>query len=216
MTSLGHAVTAWPLARRSPARAGGNVVAMSGLSCHDGRVAGVAIRRGALHDLPILRTIFQRSSLSNEGDRALLTEHPEFLELTDIAVPEGRTWIAEAEGRVVGFVTLRETASAAEVEDLFVDPDCMRRGIGRALIETIAGVAADRGWPQIEVDANPHAQEFYARTGFAPSGRVQLEHGIAMRMRRKAEASETGAPDGLTIHADRPVPAIGLGVRARP
>jgi|SRR5579872_436004 len=158
---------------------------MLGVSCHDDGVAGMAVRKGALQDLPILKTVFRRSSWSNEGDRALLTEHPEFLELTDTAVQEGRTWIAEAEGRVVGFVTLRETPSAAEVEDLFVDPGFMRRGVGRVLIETIASVAAERGWPQIEVDANPHAQEFYARTGFAESGRVQLEHGIAMRMRRK-------------------------------
>jgi len=115
----------------------------------------------------MLSEVYRRASWSNENDRALLTEHPEFLDLADTAVREGRTWTAVADDRVVGFVTLLETASTAEVEDLFVDPDFMRRGIGRSLIETIASVASERGWPQIEVDANPHAQEFYARTGLS-------------------------------------------------
>jgi predicted GNAT family N-acyltransferase len=64
----------------------------------------------------------------------------------------------------------------------------MRRGIGRSLIETIARVAAERGWRQIEVDANPHAREFYLRTGFVEAGHVALGHGVAVRMHRTTQA----------------------------
>jgi GNAT superfamily N-acetyltransferase len=144
----------------------------------------VKIRRATPGDLPILSAIFRRASWSNEGDRALLTDHPEFLELGDTAVREGRTQLAVVGGRPVGFVTLLETSSAAEVEDLFVDPDFMRQGIGRALVDAIAAVAAEGGWRQIEVDANPHAQEFYAKAGFVPAGPAALEHGEGTRMCR--------------------------------
>lgn len=142
------------------------------------------IRPAEPEDLPELRAVYRRASWSNEGDRPLFAEHPELLDFSGTAVHEGRTLVADAGGRIVGFVTLLETGSTAEVEDLFVDPGSMRHGIGRALVEAIAGFAAGRGWARIEVDANPHAEEFYTRTGFEQAGRVPLEHGEAIRMWR--------------------------------
>lgn len=152
-------------------------------------MGAISIRLGAVEDLPALRTIYRHASWSNEGDRTLLAEHPEFLQLGDTAVLEGRTQVAIADGRLVGFVTLLETAATAEIEDLFVAPDFMRKGVGRTLIEAVSAFAAERGWRQIEVDANPHAVGFYAKTGFVEVGQVALEHGTAMRMRRTIQIS---------------------------
>jgi GNAT superfamily N-acetyltransferase len=161
---------------------------------HHGSGAALRIRLAILEDVPALQDVYRRSSWSNEGDRALLIEHPEFLEFSDAAVRESRTWVAVICDQVVGFVTLLATASAAEIEDLFVDPVFMRRGIGRALIETMVSVAANRGWGQIEVDANPHAQRFYEQAGFVTVGRVQLEHGVAVRMLRATAVAQDTRP----------------------
>jgi len=122
--------------------------------------------------------------MSNEGDRELFTLHPELLDWSATAVWEGRTRVAVAGNRVVGFATLLITETSADVEDLFVDPDCMRRGIGRVLVEDIAVVAQALGWSFIEVDANPHASSFYARVGFVAVGEAAVQYGSGVRMRR--------------------------------
>jgi len=143
----------------------------------------IRVQPAVAADVPAVRELYRRSSLSNEGDRELLTMHPELLDWSDAAVREGRTRVAVAGGRVVGFATLLVKETSAEVEDLFVDPDWMRRGVGRALVEDIAGVAGSMGWPFIEVDANPHAVGFYSRVGFVAVGLAAVEYGTGVRMR---------------------------------
>jgi GNAT superfamily N-acetyltransferase len=144
----------------------------------------VTIRAAAAADVAALREVFRRSSLSNEGDRELLSVHPELLDWSDLAVREARTRLAEADGCVAGFATLLFTETAAEVEDLFVDPDCMRLGIGRLLVEDMATLAHAAGWRYIEVDANPHALSFYTRVGFVAVGEAAVPYGTGVRMRR--------------------------------
>jgi len=147
----------------------------------------LAIRDAVLGDLNALREIFRRASLSNEGDRRLLAEHPEFLELSDAGVREGRTRIAVMANAPAGFATLAIRASAAELEDLFVDPDWMRHGVATALVADAMVQARAGGANRIEVDANDHALRFYESAGFVDLGRIALRHGVATRMASQVE-----------------------------
>ena len=58
------------------------------------------LRRAAMEDVPALRDVFRRSSLSNEGDRASLLAHPDALELSDRAVADGRVRVAVLDDRI--------------------------------------------------------------------------------------------------------------------
>jgi GNAT superfamily N-acetyltransferase len=146
--------------------------------------ANVSIRPGVAADLAVVQEVFRRSCLTNEGDRDLFSAHPELLDWSDLALRQGRTRVAVADGRVAGFATILLTEASAEVEDLFVDPDWMRRGIGRALVEEIGSLARSAGWQFMEVDANPHALSFYTRVGFVAVGEAVVQYGRALRMRR--------------------------------
>jgi GNAT superfamily N-acetyltransferase len=148
-------------------------------------VGAVVIRTAVEGDLETLQVVFRRSSWSNEGDRALLTEHPEFLVLSPSVVREGRTRIAAVDGRIVGFTSVIDRGDEVEVQDLFVDPESMRLGVGRSLVDDVADRARAAGALRVVVDANDHAHEFYARTGFVDVERVTLEHGAATRMMRR-------------------------------
>ena len=134
--------------------------------------------------MPALRQIYRRSSMANAGDRELFTRHPEFLEWSDAALREGRTRVAVIDGGIVGFSSMSVAPTNAEVEDLFVAPDWMRRGAGQALVEDMVRAARAAGCLSLEVDANPHAVAFYEAAGFVDGGEVALEHGTARRMRR--------------------------------
>ena len=144
----------------------------------------VALRTAAVADLPALRQLFRRSSLSNEGDRELMLAHPELVGPTDAAVAEGRTRVALAgDGTILGFATGLPLASGVlELEDLFVDPDWMRRGVGRRLVEDLVAVARRAGAGTIEVTANPHADAFYRSVGFVYAGEAEPEFGPAGRL----------------------------------
>ena len=138
------------------------------------------IRKAEPDDIPRLQEIFRRSSWSNVGDRALLREHPEFLVWSGEPALEGRTTVAVVDGVLAGFVSTIDHGAEVEIEDLFVDPDFMRRGIASELIAIVAAATQQR----LIVDANFHALDFYRHAGFVAVAEVTLEHGSATRMHR--------------------------------
>jgi GNAT superfamily N-acetyltransferase len=148
------------------------------------RVTTFLIRAAAPADVAALRDVFRRSSLSNEGDRANLQAHPDALELSALAVTEGRTRAAVADDSIVGFATWLDAGDGFEIEDLFVDPAWMRHGIGRALVLDLIAIARGRGVRRVEVTANQHALAFYESVGFAVSHEVATRFGPAPRMHR--------------------------------
>jgi len=145
-------------------------------------VTALAIRAAGPDDMAALRDVFRRSSLSNDDDRMNLLAHPEVLELSDEGVTDGRMRVAEADGRVIGFATWLGTGDVTEIEDLFVDPDSMRRGVGRALVQDLVGLARQRGVRRVEVTGNPHARAFYEAVGFTVDHEVDTLLGPGLRM----------------------------------
>lgn len=59
-----------------------------------------------------------------------------------------------------------------------VAPSERGRGVGRAVLDRLVDLAAARGLPAVELHAQVHARDFYARAGFAAYGEVYLEAGI--------------------------------------
>jgi GNAT superfamily N-acetyltransferase len=143
----------------------------------------VVLRDAVPGDLAALSDVFRRSSLSNDGDRPNLLAHPEVLELPDLAVREGRTRAAVTDGNIVGFASWLEAGGGFEIEDLFVDPRWMRRGIGRVLVLDLIAIARGRGSDRVEVTANQHALAFYENAGFVVCREDTTRFGPAPRMR---------------------------------
>jgi GNAT superfamily N-acetyltransferase len=140
------------------------------------------IRLGTLADLSAATDVYRRASLSNAGDRDNLLAHPEHLILGPEGLAQGRTYVAEEDGSVVGFATWTEADGTIELEDLFVDPGWRRRGIATALVNRIVDVLRVRGAECLEVTANTHARGFYRAAGFIDCGVAQTDFGAAPRM----------------------------------
>ncbi len=116
------------------------------------------IRLGTSANLVGATSIYRRAWLSNGGYSDNLLAHPEYLILGPEGLAEGRTYVAEEDGSLVGFATWAESAGAVELEDLFVDPGYMRRGIASALVNRITDVLRVRG-----VQRGPEACERHRR-----------------------------------------------------
>jgi GNAT superfamily N-acetyltransferase len=143
------------------------------------------IRDAGPGDMDVLRDVYRRSSLSNEGDRPDLLAHPDALEFTGAPADDRRMRIAVAgDGCITGFATSVLGADAIELEDLFVDPDRMRQGAGRALVEDAVAIARGERAGRIEVTANRHALAFYREVGFVLDGEVKTRFGSGSRMHR--------------------------------
>jgi GNAT superfamily N-acetyltransferase len=146
-------------------------------------VAPFPIRDAVPDDVASLQEVFRRSSLSNAGDRASLLAHPESLEFSAVAVAEQRTRVVtDGDGPIVGFATVADSAGFVELEDLFVEPAWMRRGIGRQLVLDVVARARRAGSARIEVTANEHARAFYEDAGFVFLHVAQTRFGPAPRM----------------------------------
>jgi GNAT superfamily N-acetyltransferase len=140
------------------------------------------IRLGTPADLAAAADVYRRASLSNAGDRDNLLAHPEYLVLGSEGLAEGRTHVAVEDGCLVGFASWIEAGGLVELEDLFVDPAWMRRGIAMALVGRIADVLRARRVEHLEVTANPHALGFYRAAGFTECGVATTDFGAAPRM----------------------------------
>jgi N-acetylglutamate synthase-like GNAT family acetyltransferase len=74
--------------------------------------------------------------------------------------------------RVVGFYTLRFRDGICELDNLWVSPDEVGKGHGRALLFHAIETARSMGAREILIDADPNAEAFYVRCGAVVTGSV--------------------------------------------
>jgi ribosomal protein S18 acetylase RimI-like enzyme len=94
------------------------------------------------------------------------------------AEPDHLVLVADANGRIVGFVTAVERrhwsgGTDAYIGELVVDATVEGRGVGRALVDAVRAWARTRGLDAITLEtgaANARARGFYAAIGFAEEG----------------------------------------------
>jgi GNAT superfamily N-acetyltransferase len=75
------------------------------------------------------------------------------------------TYIARRENQILGYAALRQDAAAIHLEDLFVLPAAMGRGVGRALFFHARERAHELGFAALEIQSDPNAAGFYERMG---------------------------------------------------
>lgn len=89
----------------------------------------------------------------------------------------GSMWVAAVGETTVGFSLLQDEPPIGELAALFVDPPAIGTGCGRRLLAHTLGVARERGFVRLVLDADPEAEPFYLhcgarRIGSSPSGSI--------------------------------------------
>jgi len=93
-----------------------------------------------------------------ENWREQLTVTAEFIRSHD-------TFLAVVDNQVAGFYALRRKGAMLELVHLWVLPQWMRRGIGRALFRHAVERAIALGFQKVEIESDPNAEGFYLRMG---------------------------------------------------
>jgi GNAT superfamily N-acetyltransferase len=104
-----------------------------------------------------------------------------------VVVPTTETWLAEVDGRAVGVLVL----DGEEVDQLYVDPDWQRRGIGSQLMR-LAQTRRPEGLALWTFQTNLAARRFYERHGFVAVAWTE------------GSANEERAPDVRYLWGGRP------------
>jgi len=143
----------------------------------------VTVRPAHASERDALEALQRRSSMHRPLYRKQLAAHSDAIELPAEHIAAGHVRVAEDLGAIVGFAVLFErSGDACELDGLFVEPQRMRGGVGRLLVQDAARIARRRGATRIDVVANPQAVEFYEAVGFSATGATQTRFGPAPRM----------------------------------
>jgi ribosomal protein S18 acetylase RimI-like enzyme len=99
--------------------------------------------------------------------------------------PDYRMWVAEDDGRPVGFAVSGKSQDAdaeertAELYAIYLEPDRMGTGAGRALFEHAVDDLRERGFRAATLwvlETNERARRFYEIAGWKHDGTVTSEH----------------------------------------
>lgn len=92
------------------------------------------------------------------------------LTFTPEAILAHPTFQAVADGTALGVYRLNLDSLNAELNDLWVHPSAMGRGIGRTLFTHAATTARALGATRLHLAADPHAEPFYLHLGMTRFG----------------------------------------------
>jgi GNAT superfamily N-acetyltransferase len=144
-----------------------------------------SIRDAEVSERQALSELHRRSSWVWAEDRTALEAHPDALGVAVEPIVEGRVRVAvDRAGTVLGFAIVYDLERVCELDDLFVEPEAMRRGVGTQLVEDAASRARARGCARMSVIAHRRNFPFYEHVGFRAAEQVQTRFGPATRMWR--------------------------------
>lgn len=107
------------------------------------------------------------------------------------AISDGRVWVAEVDGKIVGMSMYGIEDRTADIWKLYVRPDFQGQGIGRSLLNGILE-ATRQSTDRVVLaymDGNDQTRAFYDRMGFAETHR---------------EADDMGGPDNVWMAMRHP------------
>ena len=132
------------------------------------------VRPAAATDVKRLLELFGELAEYEHLEHELRATEEQLREALFGARPAAEALIAERDREVVGYALFFPTFSSflastgVWLEDLFVRPACRGEGVGKALLEAVAGLVRERGGERLEwaaLDWNELALGFYRRIG---------------------------------------------------
>jgi len=132
----------------------------------------VKIRKAAASEAEALSALALEAKAHWGYSREAIDSWREQLRISSENVEAKPTYVGAIDGVIVGFCSLAPSGHAWELDNLWVAPQVMRRGVGRALLDHALEVAFRGGASSVTVDADPNAEWFYLACGAMRCGEV--------------------------------------------
>ena len=131
-----------------------------------------SIRRAVPDDAPGLSQLAQRAKAHWNYPAEWLTAWKPQLTIKPSYLIDHRVLVAENGGRLIGMCALEDRGNSWSLEHVWVDPDSMTQGIGRALLQQALDLARAARPGRVVAEADPNAAGFYRRMGASEIGVV--------------------------------------------
>jgi len=92
-----------------------------------------------------------------------LTVTPEYIEANQV-------FVAEEDNRIVGFYAMVAHGERGELDHMWVSPEHLGAGVGKALFIHAMRAAAGRDISEVEILSDPNAEGFYEKMGAYRTG----------------------------------------------
>lgn len=99
--------------------------------------------------------------------------------LSALKKPENHIYVAEEDGKLIGFVTfsirtvIRYVKPIAELDELYIAPSARKQGLGSKLVQTVIDAAAEKGCHRLFIESHykhEAAHKLYEKMGFTNYG----------------------------------------------
>jgi GNAT superfamily N-acetyltransferase len=130
------------------------------------------VRRAAATEVGTLSALAVQAKAHWGYSPETLASWSDQLQVSASDVASKAVYVASIHGEIAGFYSLVLCQESWELDNLWVAPKFMRRGVGRALLAHALGVAFRAGASSVTVDADPNAESFYLSCGAVRDGEV--------------------------------------------
>jgi GNAT superfamily N-acetyltransferase len=125
----------------------------------------VRIRPARAEEAETLTDLALRSKAFWGYDAAFLARCRAVMTIKACGIEAQPHYVADLAGRIAGFYGFEPEAAGVGLDYLFVAPDRVGRGIGRALWQHAVATARALGYPALIVVSDPNAEGFYLKMG---------------------------------------------------
>jgi GNAT superfamily N-acetyltransferase len=146
---------------------------------------GISVRRAVFGEAATLTALAQRSKAHWGYPTEWLNSWRSQLTIDGSYILRHEVLVAELGGRIAGMCSLERSERGWALEHVWVDPEHMGHGVGKALVEQALAIAASVNSGPVRIEADPNAAGFYRRLGAREVGKVS--------------AAMPGAPDRVLL-----------------
>jgi len=185
-----------------------------------GRRSSGLLRPARREDLPQLAALEEAAGagFAALGMETVAADPPPSLAFLEACRAGGRAWVAELDGRVVGYALAEVVDGDVHLAQVSVHPDLRGRRLGAGLLDLVEewGIAAGSENMTLTTFAEvPWNAPYYARLGFRPLSPAELGDGLAARRAAEVASGLDAWPRLAMVRPLDPSPA-GRYARSEP
>jgi N-acetylglutamate synthase-like GNAT family acetyltransferase len=138
-------------------------------------MANVQIRRAKPEEAGVLTEIAHAAKRHWGYPENWIQHWKADLTITSQFIADNEMYVAMDGEEIVGCCAIAFSESSSELEHMWIRPEHIGTGVGRALFLHVKERAANLKIPALEISADPNAEGFYERMGATRTGEVRSE-----------------------------------------